>query len=439
MYTTNPAQGERHYLRILLHYVPGAMCFKDLQTLPDGFQCESFKETVIRLGLLATDDEWDNCLSEASSSFLPFQIHSLFVTILVFGEPLKPYDLWIKYKQVMGEDMLQKSSQISHINVTRLQEHVDNSVLILIQSELHELGTCLENFGLPTPSKSNIVDDQPRLIQDEMFDELEQEVRATQNIEKLNSQQTAAYQMILKAVIDSDEPRRVFFIDAPGGYGKTFLLETVLSSICSVGKIALAVASSGIAAELLQGGRTAHSHFKIPIPISDESTCSITLQSNHAKLMQQTALICWDEVLMSNKQHIECVDRSLRDILKVDRPFGGITVVFGGDPRQILPVICHGDRPRIVQACVKCSHLWECVYRINLTQNMRVDPKKVEFSRYLLSIGEGTAEVFPAIGDEVIQIPSAFLVKTLPELVTKVFPRIQNGYKDKYHVAHRVS
>ena len=124
--------------------------------------------------------------------------------------------------------------------------------------------------------------------------------------------------MILKAVIDSDEPRRVFFIDAPGGYGKTFLLETVLSSIHSVGKIALAVASSGIAAELLQGGQTAHSHFKISIPISDESMCSITLQSNHAKLMQQTALICWDEVLMSNKQHIECVDRSLRDIVKVE-------------------------------------------------------------------------------------------------------------------------
>ena len=332
MYTTNLAQGERHYLGILLHHVPGAMCFKDLQTLPDGFQCESFKETVIRLGLLATDDEWDDCLSEASSSFFPFQIRSLFVTILVFGEPLKPYDLWIKYKQVMGEDMLQKSSQIIHINVTRLQEHVDNSVLILIQSELHELGTCPENFGLPTPSKSNVVDDQPHLIQDEMFDELEQEVRATQNIEKLNSQQTAAYQMILKAVIDSDEPRRVFHIDAPGGYGKTFLLETVLSSIRSVGKIALAVASSGIAAELLQGGRTAHLRFKIPIPISDESMCSISLQSNHAKLMQQTALIGWDEVLMSNKQHIECVDRSLRDILKVDRPFGGITVVFGGDP-----------------------------------------------------------------------------------------------------------
>ena len=62
---------------------------------------------------------------------------------------------------------------------------------------------------------------------------------------------------------------------------------------------------------------------------------------------------------MSDKQHIECVDRSLRDILKVNKPFGGITVVFGGDPRQILPVVRHGDRPRIVQACVKSSGLWQ--------------------------------------------------------------------------------
>ena len=108
MYTTNPAQGERHYLRMLLHHVPGAMSFKDLRTLPNGTVCQSFKETAIQLGLLATDDEWNECLSEASSSFLPLQIRSLFVTILVFGEPLKPYDLWIKYKQVMGEDILHK-------------------------------------------------------------------------------------------------------------------------------------------------------------------------------------------------------------------------------------------------------------------------------------------------------------------------------------------
>ena len=58
---------------------------------------------------------------------------------------------------------------------------------------------------------------------------------------------------------------------------------------------------------------------------------------------------------MSNKQHIECVDRSLLDILKVDKPFGGIMMVFGGDPHQILPIICHGDHPQIVNACLKSS------------------------------------------------------------------------------------
>ena len=126
----------------------------------------------------------------------------------------------------------------------------------------------------------------------------------------------------------------------------------------------------------------------------------------------------------------------LTDILKVDKPFGGITVVFGGDPRQILPVVHHGDRPSIVQSCVKYSHLWNYVYHIKLTQNMRVDPREIEFSKYLLSIGEGTAEVFPAISDQVIKIPSDFLVQTLDELVAKVFPDVYEGYADKYYVAH---
>ena len=31
MYTTNPSQGERHYLCILLHHIPGAISFADLK------------------------------------------------------------------------------------------------------------------------------------------------------------------------------------------------------------------------------------------------------------------------------------------------------------------------------------------------------------------------------------------------------------------------
>ena len=205
-----------------------------------------------------------------------------------------------------------------------------------------------------------------------MSDCIGQNAKSKENIASLNLEQGLAHKLILQCVAENEEKGKLFFINVPGGYGKTFLMEKILSSVRGMGQIALVVASSGIAAELLEGGHTAHSWFKIPIPISDESMCSISLQSMHAQLMKSTSLICCDEVLMSNKQHIECVDRSLQDIFKVDKPFGGITMVFGGDPHQILPTVCHGDRLQIVNACFKSSQLWSQVHKIKLTQNMRV-------------------------------------------------------------------
>ncbi|KAF8555561.1 hypothetical protein OG21DRAFT_1393465, partial [Imleria badia] len=45
---------------------------------------------------------------------------------------------------------------------------------------------------------------------------------------------------------------------------------------------------------------------------------------------------------------LEAVDRTLRDLLNRDVPFGGITVLLSGDFRQTLPVIQHGSRAQIV-------------------------------------------------------------------------------------------
>ena len=103
--------------------------------------------------------------------------------------------------------------------------------------------------------------------------------------------------MIMKAVEDKNHAERIFFLNAPGGYGKTFLIETLLCTVWGMGKIALAIASSGIATELLEGGWTAHSQFKIPIPVNEYSVWSISLQSNDAKLWQEASLIIWDEIM----------------------------------------------------------------------------------------------------------------------------------------------
>ena len=241
----------------------------------------------------------------------------------------------------------------------------------------------------------------------------------------------------MAAVAGEESLQQLFFLNAPGGYGKTYLIEALLSTVRSKREIALAVASSGIAAELLEGGRTAHSRFKIPIPIFESSVSNISLQSDDAKLMQKTSLIIWDEVMMAHKHHIECVDRSLRDILKVDKPFGGITTVFSGDPRQILPVVRHGSQEEIVKACVHSSQLWSQVKQLPLTTNMRVAKDEAEFSEYVLRIGDGKVETYEEQGQDMIQIPRKYLVDTMDELIDKVFPNIEDGYSDKHFVARR--
>lgn len=55
-------------------------------------------------------------------------------------------------------------------------------------------------------------------------------------------------------------------------------------------------------------------------------------------------LIIWDEALMMHKHYFEAIDITLQDIMNSvdpindDKPFGGKTIVFGGDFHQILPV-----------------------------------------------------------------------------------------------------
>ena len=75
-----------------------------------------------------------------------------------------------------------------------------------------------------------------------------------------------------------------------------------------------------------------------------------------AELLQNTALIIWDEAPMTHKCCFEALDRTLRDILSETYsgnaivPFGGVPVVLGGDFRQILLVVPKGPRKAIIAA-----------------------------------------------------------------------------------------
>jgi hypothetical protein len=69
---------------------------------------------------------------------------------------------------------------------------------------------------------------------------------------------------------------------------------------------------------------------------------------------------------------------SLQDIMAVINPtfkflpFGSLVVVFGGDFRQILPVVPYGTRGDVVGTALNRSSIWQHVRVFKLHTNMRV-------------------------------------------------------------------
>ena len=131
-----------------------------------------------------------------------------------------------------------------------------------------------------------------------------------------NPDQTTAFDAVLESVTNNQG--HLFFIHAASSYEKTFLCNTIAAEVRRRGQIALCVASSGIAALLLDGGRTSHSCFKIPLStIHEDSVAGLKRNSYIFPVLQQTKVIIWDEVPMQHKYDIDAVNQCLRDLLEV--------------------------------------------------------------------------------------------------------------------------
>lgn len=168
---------------------------------------------------------------------------------------------------------------------------------------------------------------------------------------------------------------KTFFLDAPKSTGKIFLINLLLAKIRTDRKIAFAVASSGIAATILEGGRTEHTTFKIPLKMSYDDTssiCNISKQRNTPQLMRDCVFIVWDEASMSHKSSVEALDRALRDLRNENTLMGGCKVLFSGDFRQTLLVVERGTRADEVNVSLKRSYIWPDITKLKLKTNMRI-------------------------------------------------------------------
>ncbi|XP_071739059.1 uncharacterized protein [Rutidosis leptorrhynchoides] len=445
-----PSAGEAYYLRILLNKVRGPTCFEDIRTV-NGKICPTFKDACYELGLLDDDKEYIEAIQQASQYSTGPYLRSLFVMLLVSNNLSRPEDVWSQCSNLLSEDIHHKQrKRLAFPAYTMEQKDIDNHALYEIELLLRNQGSSLKKFsGIPYPSSDFVIDTTNRLIHDELrYDRVALKSEHDILFSSLTSEQKGVYDEIMSAV--HNNVGGVFFEYGYGGTGKTFLWKTLSTAIRSKGKIVLNIASSGIASLLLSGGRTAHSRFVIPININEDSICSINVNSQLADLLRQASLIIWDEAPMIHKHCFEALDRTLRDIMRQtspeneDKVFGGKVVIFGGDFRQILPVVPKGSRQDIVNASLNSSYLWDHIKILKLTINMRLQSRcnteevaeMKAFANWILDVGNGTVGG-ENDGEVEIIIPNEFLIKQTDDPITSIvdstYPNlINNLYESAY-------
>ncbi|XP_076765123.1 uncharacterized protein LOC143432478 [Xylocopa sonorina] len=160
--------------------------------------------------------------------------HSRYVhIILTTCFPANPKDLWKKYKDYMSEDILHR--------MRRLNANPN------IQCTSNIYNESLTELGMITLNRSG----------NDIFD-----------------QQRTAYDTIINAIYNKS--CGLYFLDAPDGTGKTFLILIILARITT----------------LLDGDRTAHSALKMPLnmQVTETPTCNISKYSGMGKVLRSRQL-----------------------------------------------------------------------------------------------------------------------------------------------------
>jgi hypothetical protein len=201
----------------------------------------------------------------------------MFASMLMFCEVTNPKQLWDAHWESLSDD-IEAMTRYERANptVTLSEDALKDRALYEIDQVLMHNRHRLEDFPmLPKSNYIPFVHGGNRLVEEELaYDQHSLTTDADNAEDRLNDDKRSAYETILNAVTNKEG--KLFFVYGSGGTGKTFVWTTLLSRLRGQDKIVLAVASSRIASLLFLGGRTAHSRFKIPIDLHDESTCNIT-------------------------------------------------------------------------------------------------------------------------------------------------------------------
>ncbi|XP_026398120.1 uncharacterized protein LOC113293890 [Papaver somniferum] len=163
---------------------------------------------------------------------------------------------------------------------------------------------------------------------------------------------------------------------------------------------------------------------------------------------------------MIHRHAFEALERTVKDLMNErkdktkEKAFGEKTLLFGGDFRQILPVIRGGSRENIVDASISRSRLWKHFHVFELSVNMRLlngncnsaEKQSIsEFSKWILDLGDGKlpAKAIKGEDDEPtwIKIPDDLLIESgenpIETIFQAIYPRLLDKIEDQDYLRKR--
>ena len=301
MIYVSPTAGERFYLRTLLTVVKGSKSWEDLKSF-NGKLYDSFHAACLARGLLENDDEWRQCLQEASLTHVGRQLRQLFSLILRHCNPAQPDILWKDFKTDICDDLLRHLQQLRQCEDPIPIEDVHDYGLFLLDNDLQKHGSSLRSYPSMPRVRLHWQTEvgNPFIAQQLAYDVKEESYSAHLSLPQLNTEQREAFNLIWESI--RLQSGKTFFLDGAGGTGKTFVYSSLCHSTRAEKWIALCVASCAIAALLLPSGHTAHSTFAIPVQsLTEDSCCQIDKNGPHAEMLRRVRLIVWDEAVTQHR------------------------------------------------------------------------------------------------------------------------------------------
>ena len=212
-------------MRLLLLHVRGAESFAHLRTV-NGVQYSSFKEAAQALQLLRDDKDLHSAMEEAALLQMPTQLRMLFASICLWSCPTDALLIFNKFQHHLIEDFL-------HLNFNR--EDAINQCLNQLEAVFTQQGKHCTHFGLPAPVMQTFGSIGHN------FNVEHERVVANEYMSKLNEEQRSVVEKVLQSV-DKVSKQTAFFIDGPGGTGKTFCYSAITHRLRSQGKNVISVA-----------------------------------------------------------------------------------------------------------------------------------------------------------------------------------------------------